>query len=107
MKALALLPLLILVACTGERQQASTVPYVSPVALDLAVCSIAARESTSWRAEERIARSNVNASAAARVLLRDYALADARTAQAVVDQLINDPSNTPKDPEGWYRARCV
>ena len=107
MRALALLPLLILAACTGGRQQVGTEPHISPLAHDLAVCAIAAGESASWPAEERRARSMVNASAAVRVLLRDQPSIDAATAQATIKQLIKDPSIVPEDPEAWYLAECV
>lgn len=107
MRALALLPLLILAACTGGRQEVGTAPHISPLAHDLAVCAIAATESTSWPAEERLARSMVNASAAVRVLLRDQPSIDAATAQAMIEQLIKAPSIAPEDPEAWYLAECV
>lgn len=107
MKAVVFLLLLTMAACTDQRHQAASVPYLSPLAHDLAVCAIAARDSASWSAEERLARSTVNASAAAGLLVKDYASIDQPTARAVIEHVMQDPANSRADPEGWYLAECV
>jgi len=105
------LPTTLLVLALAGCGQADPAPVVaatvSPKAHLLAVCSIAAGQSSGWRIGERNGRQEVNRRAAIRLVAKENPGLIDMGAEAAIAQVLNERSNHPQDPEGFYARRCL
>lgn len=80
-------------------------PIISPLARQLASCSIAASESSAWKTEERIGRYQVNRSAAESQVAKDNPKIDREAAEAIVGELVEDRATDFSSD--YYAKHCI